>query len=117
MKYKLLYVDAPWRFKVWDRETGLDKSPDAHYQTMDLEELMAMPVAEMAAKDSLLVLWTYDPMYKEAMQLGQFWGFDFVTVLFRWIKTTDGQYKLFEKSERLGFGTGYHTRSGGCEEC
>lgn len=35
---------------------------------------------------------------------------------FRWIKTTDGQYRLFDDSERLNFGLGYHTRGGGCEE-
>jgi N6-adenosine-specific RNA methylase IME4 len=114
----LLYADPPWRFEVRDRETGLGKAPDRHYPTMTAEELCALPVESWVAADALLVLWVYDPMLPAAFRVAEAWGFPaFVTVLFRWFKTTDGQMRLFDPAPRAGFGQGYHTRGGACEEC
>lgn len=114
---KLLYLDPPWRFAVRSRKTGLGRAPDRHYETMTTREICRIPMAEYMAKDSLAVIWGYDPMLPDAFKVAEAFGFDkYVTVLFRWIKTTDGQYRLFEDSERLNFGLGYHTRGGGCEE-
>lgn len=76
-----------------------------------------MPVAQMAAEDALLGMWVYDPMLPAAFELASAWGFEtFVTVLFRWFKTTDGQLRLFDPTPKPGFGLGYHTRGGACEE-
>lgn len=115
--WQIIYADPAWQFKVWDDDTGLEKSPDVHYQTMTLDEMKAMPVREIAANNALLPMWVYDPMLPQAIELAQAWGFEFCTVLFRWLKATDGQLRLFDAGERLNFGTGYHTRGGGCEEC
>lgn len=117
--FSLILADPPWRFEPYDRATGLEKSPDAHYETMSLAQMVGLPVAQIADKNALLAMWVYDPMLPDAFRIAQFWGFpEYVTVLFRWLKTTDGQYHLFEPgAERLNFGTGYHTRHGGCEEC
>jgi N6-adenosine-specific RNA methylase IME4 len=104
--YDIAYADPPWRFEVHDRDTGLKKSADRHYKTMHVDEICAMK-PDMAT-NSVLVLWVYDPMYPEAMQVGSAWGFKFVTPLFRWLKTT--------KNGKMHFGTGYHTRGGACEE-
>lgn len=117
-KFNLGYADPPWRFSVRDRDTGLGRAPDQHYPTMTTADICALPLKEQFASDALLALWVYDPMLPDAFKVASAFGFDkFVTVLFRWIKTTDGQYRLFEDSERLNFGLGYHTRGGGCEEC
>lgn len=115
--FRLGMADPPWRFEVFDRATGLEKSPDSHYETMQLDELKALPVGDLFASNALFAMWVYDPMLPQAIELADAWGFRFVTPLFRWLKATDGQWRLFEDGERLGFGTGYHTRGGGCEEC
>lgn len=115
--YRLIYADPPWRFEPFDRATGLDRSPDRHYGTISARRLSLLPVRGVAARDALLAMWVYDPMLPSAIHIAEAWGFEYCTVLFRWVKTTDGQYRLFENSERLNFGTGYHTRHGGCEEC
>lgn len=116
--HDIVYADPAWRFQVRDRETGLGKSPDRHYRTMPVEELCALPVADIAAKDALLSLWVYDPMLPAAFTVAAAWGFStFVTVLFRWFKTTNGQMRLFDPTPTPGFSTGYHTRGGACEEC
>ena len=114
---KIVYADPPWRFEVRARDTGLGRAPDKHYSTMTTDDVCALPVKNMVCDDALLAMWVYDPMLPDAFRVSVAWGFPkFVTVLFRWIKTTDGQYRLFEDSERLNFGLGYHTRGGGCEE-
>lgn len=113
---KLVYTDCPWRFEVRSRENGLCRAPDQHYQTMSVDDICVMDIGPIA-DDALLPMWVYDPMLPDAFKIAEAWGFPkFVTVLFRWIKTTDGQYRLFDDSERLNFGLGYHTRGGGCEE-
>lgn len=116
--YQLLYADPAWRFEVRSRESGLGRAPDAHYDTMTVTEMVAL--APPSAKNALLAMWVYDPMLPAAMTLAAEWGFEFVTVLFRWFKTTEhpGQLTLFPiEWPEPEFGLGYHTRSGGCEEC
>ena len=114
--FNLILCDPPWRFEVYNRETGLGSAPDAHYNTMTADELIALDVASIAAKDSFLVMWVYDPLLPLAIDLARAWGFKFVTVLFRWLKG-NGQGRLFDDGEKLSLSLGYHTRSGGCEEC
>ena len=114
--YRIIYADPPWRFNVWDQISGQGKAPDKHYATLDMNGLMALPVASIAAKDSVLAMWVYDPMLPESLALAEAWDFKFITVLFRWLKG-DGQGRLFDDGEKLKYGLGYHTRGGGCEEC
>lgn len=115
--YRLVLADPPWRFKVRCRETGLGRAPDRHYKTMKTEEICALPIRDMAARHALLAMWVYDPMLPAAFKISQAWDFEFVTVLFRWLKINSGQYRLFDPGEKLEFGQGYHTRGGACEEC
>lgn len=115
--YALLYADPPWRFEAYSRETGLERAPDKHYETMDQDALADLPVGSWALDDALLAMWVYDPMLPAALELANAWGFGFVTVLFRWFKTTDGQLRLFNPTPKPSFGLGYHTRGGACEEC
>lgn len=116
--YSIIYADPPWRFEVHSRDSGLGKSPDRHYDTMTTDDLMDIPANSMTAKDAVLAMWVYDPMLPDAIRLAEAWGFKFITVLFRWLKTSDipGQLRMFDMEEVLKFGTGYHTRGGGCEE-
>lgn len=115
--YSLICADPPWRFQVWDQISGTDRAPDKHYDTLEDDDLLKLPVKDCVSKDAFLVLWVYDPQYPTAFDLAKTWGFDtYVTVLFRWLKSSNGQLRLFDPGERLNFGLGYHTRGGGCEE-
>lgn len=106
--FRIIYADPPWRFEVRDRATGLAKSADQNYPTMKPIEIAAIRVDEWVASDAILAMWVYDPMLPAALMIGEAWGFKFCTVLFRWLKVTS--------NGKLNFGTGYHTRAGGCEE-
>lgn len=112
--HQLIYADPPWRFEVRSRETGLEKAADRHYDTLTVGEMIGM--APATAKNALMVMWVYDPMLPEALQLASAWGFSFVTVAFRWFKVRPSQLHLFEDADKACFGLGYHTRGGACEE-
>lgn len=52
-KYSVIYADPPWRYDM-KRGNGVAEN---HYPTMSMEDICALPVAELAAKDSALFLW------------------------------------------------------------
>jgi N6-adenosine-specific RNA methylase IME4 len=99
-QYNIIYADPPWRY---ERNKGQGVAEN-HYPTMNLEDICALPVAEISAKDSVLFLWATWPMLKEAMQVISAWGFRYKTLAFLWLK-------LNKVSPSWFFGMGYWTRS------
>jgi len=71
---------------------------------MPIEEICALPVAEIAAQDSALFLWATFPMLPEALRVIAAWGFTFKTVAFVWLKQN-------RKAKTWFFGLGFWTRS------
>lgn len=118
--YDLILADPPWEFRVWS-EKGAAKSPQAQYDTMPLEEIAALPVGHLAARDCILFLCGVWPLMLDGGDPGrgiaghasrspvgaimEAWGFRFVTGG-AWIKRT--------RMGRNAFGTGYRVRSA-CE--
>ena len=76
---------------------------------MSIDELCALPVAELAANDCVLFLWATFPQLSEALQLIKAWGFRYKTVAFVWLKRN-------RKSPSWFYGLGYWTR-GNAEIC
>jgi site-specific DNA-methyltransferase (adenine-specific) len=86
------------RGEKWARRNG--RSP---YDVMDLQDICALPVADLAARDSILFLWTTYPKLPDALKVIEAWGFTFKTVAFTWVK-------LNPKGKGFHFGLGYWTR-------
>ena len=76
-RYPVIYIDPPWRFEPYSRETGLDRAADNHYPTMTFEELCALKIP--AAADCIMFMWATAPMDKIAQRLLEFYGFDYRT--------------------------------------
>ena len=102
-KYKVIYADPPWAYKVWSKK-GAWRSAESHYPTMDMAAIKALPVGELADKDCALFLWITFPMLREAWGVMDAWGFTFKTVAFVWIKQN-------RRSDGLFTGMGYWTRA------
>ena len=81
-KYPIIYADPPWRYT----QKGLQGAAEHHYPTMSINELCALPVAELAAPDSALFLWATFPQLPEALRLIEAWGFTYKSVAFVWLK-------------------------------
>ena len=99
-KYGLVMIDCPWRF-LTRSEKGEGKSPQRHYKTMSIEEIKALPVADLAADDCLLWMWGTAPMLPQQLDVMAHWGFDYVSKGV-WVKRT--------VNDKLAFGTGYSFR-------
>lgn len=102
-KYSIIYADPPWQYKTYSQK-GQERSAESHYPTMELEAIQALPVAELAADDCVLFLWTTIPLLKDCFSVIQAWGFTYKTVAFVWIKKN-------RKSDSLFWGMGHWTRA------
>ena len=77
-QYGIIYADPPWHY---DRKHGSGVAEN-HYPTMSIEEICALPVSELAAKDSALFLWATFPQLNEAFRVIDAWGFKYKTLAF-----------------------------------
>lgn len=100
IKYSVVLADCPWRY---DRNKGTGVAEN-HYSTMSMEEICALPVADITAADSALFLWATFPMLPEALRVIEAWQFHFVTCAFVWLKQN-------RKSPGFFYGMGFWTRS------
>ncbi len=107
-KYQIIYADPPWSYKVWSEDKKVAQgTAKGHYQTMELKDICALPVADIADKDCKLFLWATPPCLREALQVMKAWGFEYRTIAFCWVKTNP-------KSGTPFFGIGHWTASN-CE--
>jgi N6-adenosine-specific RNA methylase IME4 len=94
-------ADPPWSFSHYSAK-GQVKSAKNHYDCMDLDEIKALPVADLLYGGGYLWLWAVNPMLPHALEVMSAWGFSFVTAG-TWVKRGT--------SGKLAFGTGYVLRS------
>lgn len=99
-KYSVIYADPPWSY----RNKGTRAAADRHYPTMGIEDIKALPVADIAAEDCVLFLWATFPMLPEALETIQAWGFTYKTAAFVWAKQNRRSHGWF-------WGLGNWTRS------
>ena len=93
--YPVIYADPPWRYE--NPPIGsTSRAIENHYPTMTLEEICALPVAEIAAPDAILYLWATAPKLAECMEVITAWGFEYRTNM------------VWDK-EKIGMG--YHARN------
>ena len=99
-KFQVIYADPPWDYKGQLQHNGAGGQDTGgairHYPTMTKKQLLELPVADIADRDSLLFLWSSSPHLDQAMELGKGWGFEWATVAFVWdkMKTNPGFYTL-----------------------
>jgi len=102
-KYSIIYADPPWAYRVWSQK-GAGRSAESHYPTMGIEDIRALPVSELAAKDCILFMWVTFPTIRDAFTVIDAWGFAYKTVAFAWVKQNKTTPSLF-------WGMGYWTRA------
>jgi len=83
--FPTIVADPPWEHA----NQGSRASASDHYPTMTIEEICSEPVAELAASNSHLHLWTPSSLLPEALTVMQAWGFQYKTS-FVWVKPQIG---------------------------
>lgn len=107
-QYGVILCDPPWNYNVSHRRGAAAK----YYQTMKLPELVALPVADLAADDCVLLMWaTWPKLGEAALPLISAWGFQYVTG-FPWVKlNAPPRPRLIgDMSVKPAWGTGYWIR-------
>ena len=102
-KYKVIYADPPWQYRVYSKK-GQGRSAENHYHTMNIKDIMALPVDKIADKDCILFLWITFPCLKEGIEVMERWGFKYKTCGFNWVKRN-------KKKNTYFMGLGFWTRS------
>jgi N6-adenosine-specific RNA methylase IME4 len=100
-RYRLISADPPWSFATYSAKSK-SRSPSAHYHTMSLNQVKALPVAERAADGAILLLWAADPLLDKAFKAIRAWGFTYKTVGFYGVKENASCRGFFAS---LGFWT------------
>jgi N6-adenosine-specific RNA methylase IME4 len=111
-----ILADPPWRFdNLWGgRPNKTDAGypsrwVDNHYDTMNADDIAALPVADLAADNCVLFMWTCWPVLQKAFPIIEAWGFKYKTCAFSWMK--GDPYRLFADDKTPFAGLGYWTRA------
>lgn len=108
-KYGAILIDPPWSFRVWSEDTGNGRSASAHYQTMDVDAIAALPISDYAADNCALFCWACWPSFPDALRCIESWGFAYKTMGFVWVKGAG--LPLFPDDVKDEMGMGYWTRA------
>jgi N6-adenosine-specific RNA methylase IME4 len=80
----VIAIDPPWPFENYSERSANAVFP--HYETMTLNEIKALPVAQLAAPDCALFLWCTWPNMPIWHEVIEAWGFRYSALAFDWIK-------------------------------
>lgn len=99
-RYPVIYADPPWRYEhppVGDTSRSIENQ----YPTMTIEEICALPIADIAMEDSVLFLWATAPKLAECFEVITAWGFTYRTCMV-WVKDKIGMgYYVRNRHELL----------------
>jgi len=96
-RFQVILADPPWKYEhpVTDNRNLANQ-----YPTLTLDELKSLPVAEIAAEDSVLFLWVPNPKLGEAFEVIEAWGFQYRTSAV-WVKDKIGMGYYFRQQHEL----------------
>lgn len=99
-KYQIIYADPPWEYK----ESGSgNRVVDAHYPTMNINDICNLPVKDICEDTSILFMWVTFPRLEQGLQVIKAWEFEYYGLGFDWVKTN-------KNSDSPFWGMGYYTR-------
>jgi len=109
VSYTIIYADPPWVFNNKNTGGSMISGASAQYKVMSASDIARLPVASIAADNSILFMWWVASQPQEALDVVRGWGFTLKTMTgFVWNKQT--------KNGLPFFGMGFYTRQGS-ENC
>lgn len=92
-RFGTIYADPPWQYG----NQGTRGATSDHYETMDVDEIADLPVAELAADNAHLHLWTTNAFLFDAREVMEAWGFEYKSA-FVWVKPQMGMGNYYRVS-------------------
>ena len=102
-RFHTVLADPPWRFQNRTGKVAPEHRRLHRYETMALEEIMALPVADLVEEPAHLYLWVPNALIPEGLQVLGAWGFEYKTTLI-W-------HKVRKDGGSDGRGVGFYYRN------
>lgn len=104
--YRVVVCDPAWKFAA-----GPSRNPSNHYQCMNVREIAALPVRELAHPDGArLLLWVPFRSMHQAVAVVEAWGFRYCTAR-PWLKLWPKEDGLIIYPDSFAAGTGYEVKN------
>jgi len=102
-RYTTILADPPWQFQNRTGKMAPEHRRLLRYPTMDLQEIMDLPISRLAAAKSHCYLWVPNALLQEGLQVMKSWGFTYKCNLV-W-------YKIRKDGGPDGRGVGFYFRN------
>jgi len=101
--YSTILADPPWQFQNRTGKVAPEHRRLLRYPTMELKEILELPVPKLAAARSHLYLWVPNALLLEGLKVMEAWGFTY--------KTNIVWYKIRKDGGPDGRGVGFYFRN------
>ena len=78
-KFSTVLADPPWQFSNRTGKMAPEHKRLTRYETMPLQQITEMPVAQIVAEPVHLYLWTPNAFLAEGFEVMMRWGFTYKT--------------------------------------
>lgn len=102
-QYSTILADPPWQFQNRTGKMAPEHRRLLRYPTMELKEILELPVSKLAAAKSHLYLWVPNALLQEGLRVMEAWGFTYKSNLV-W-------YKIRKDGGPDGRGVGFYFRN------
>ncbi len=102
-KFSTVLADPPWRFVNRTGKMAPEHRRLNRYDTMDLDEISALPVADVVTEPAHLYLWVPNALLPDGLRVMEAWGFQYKTNLI-W-------HKIRKDGGPDGRGVGFYFRN------
>lgn len=80
-KFGTILADPPWKFQNRTGKMAPEHKRLYRYHTMTNEEILSMPIKDLALPKSHLYLWVPNALIELGLQVMKKWGFEYKTML------------------------------------
>lgn len=112
--FAAIVADPGTRFETFSAKGESSRTPQKKYTTLSDEEIAALPVAELAARNCHLFYWDTTARVAAGRHIPiiRAWGFEPTAVAFTWfkLKPSEPATPFFLPRESMNFGPGMTTR-------
>jgi len=102
-RYSTILADPPWQFQNRTGKMAPEHKRLLRYPTMELKEILELPIPRLAAAKSHLYLWVPNALLQEGLKVMEAWGFTYKSNLV-W-------YKIRKDGGPDGRGVGFYFRN------
>jgi len=92
-KFRVILADPPWSYDY----TNSIVSAEQHYPIMQLEEICQLPIEKLTTEETVLFLWTTNPLLFRVPQVLESWKFTYKSSIV-WVKNRGASLGLWMNS-------------------